>query len=1447
MPSWGQRQRSLLWSVILFGWASVAQAGTFTAYGPTDFQRTTGAPNQYQQSFHILDPSAPYTLQVYNGGLDGQLQRISSALIFLNGTSIFSTSDFNQKVTFLEKAVSGLAAANTLNVELRSNPSGTLTLQVFGEDFVPPEIQIIAPPDGFITNQPLGIMIVSFSDKTAGIKAGSLVIDLNGGGFFASIDQIVTDDLSSGELRITTVDLPDAFYTFNVAIEDRAGNIGEATSHFIFDATPPEVSAAVNPQPNADGWHSSDVTVTCEAADTLSGVVYVTKPITVVGEGAEQVVSCNATDAAGNSGVFDIVVNLDKTPPHIHATVSPSPNQAGWNNSDVTVTFDASDATSGISTSSPVTVTNETTGYLVAGVATDVAGNSATTSVTINIDKTAPVVIITSPISGTEFTEAEQIIQGTVSDANAITYLTCQGQTVPLSGNSFSCPVTLVEGDNTLSVSATDIAGNTGSSQTLVAFNPYSPPTVVIESPKPLQLFRAGPITVTGRVTPYAPDDPVMEVKVNGVVAQFAKNYFTAPGVSLHEGNNVITAVATDQSGDVGTGTVAVIQDSTPPTVWIELPTEGTALSERQVDVAGLINDIVSGTVNAEQASVTVNGKAALVQNRSFVVSNVPLKPGPNKLVAVATDRAGNQNQHEINVTVHDQVGQKILIVSGNNQTGTIGQPLTEPLVVRLVDPDGNPVPDRPVFFEVVRSNALINGAERKLTIKSDANGEALVHFTLGNRSGVGNNRVRATSAGFVGEALFCAGGRAAQARMVSVISGATQRGIVSQALRMPFVVVVTDESGNAVAGVPITFKVVAGGGNIEGAQEVVKVTDSDGQAAVVPVLGPDEGVSNNRVEARFEGQVTSPAVLSASGVKPGDPENTTVSGVVLDDTDLPIPNATVTILQSGQTTTTDEQGQFVIEDPPIGSVTLYVKAGTTTRGGLWPSFYFAVTTIPGVDNTYGMPMSIPQLDESSGQLVGGDEDVTLKMSGVEGVELTVFANSVTFKDGSKTGMLTITQVHSDKIPLAPSGGAYPLLTESIQPSGTHFDPPARVTIPNTMGLSPGSVVEFFSYDDGLRQFVPVSLSTVSEDGSVITTDPGGGLSETACWCYHQPPPPPPPPCVCNCDDGNACTADSCSETCGCIHTPVDCDDGGGGGCGPCTTTSDCPTNFICMYGQCIDFGTCATDGDCCPTACLDADANIAVEAQCTGGTCTPLFTGTSSLCAATCGNGTCDAAESTSTCPSDCPPPPVCGDGSCNGTEACDTCATDCGSCPPACGDGSCNGTESATTCPFDCLTDCGNGVCSTEETGICFLDCPGTMESCGDGLCSYFEDPGTCPIDCGGAVCGNGTCEISEVSTCTTDCGGFCTGNTTFVDCMEDNSTALIDCLQIQLVDPVAQAALIAAAEAACSALCLTGVGCVECLAGVATYQLVNLANRLACLGTFGIGVIACSIVCP
>src|SRR5260370_77853 len=117
------------------------------------------------------------------------------------------------------------------------------------------------------------------------------------------------------------------------------------------DKTPPVITGARTPAPNANGWNNTDATVTFTCSDSLSSLAPGSPPapVTVSSEGANQSVNGSCTDLAGNSASATVSgINIDKTPPVAIATASPTPNINGWNNSNVTVTVTATDALSGL-------------------------------------------------------------------------------------------------------------------------------------------------------------------------------------------------------------------------------------------------------------------------------------------------------------------------------------------------------------------------------------------------------------------------------------------------------------------------------------------------------------------------------------------------------------------------------------------------------------------------------------------------------------------------------------------------------------------------------------------------------------------------------------------------------------------------------------------------------------------------------------------------------------------------------------------------------------------------------------------------------------------------------------------------------------------------------------------------------------------------------------------
>jgi hypothetical protein len=385
-------------------------------------------------------------------------------------------------------------------------------------------------------------------------------------------------------------------------------------------------------------------------------------------------------------------------------------------------------------------------------------------------------------------------------------------------------------------------------------------------------------------------------------------------------------------------------------------------------------------------------------------------------------------------------------------------------------------------------------------------------------RSGAGGNEVQAYSVGYDGTAVFTATGTQGSSSLIVVDSGNAQISAVNQPLPKSFIAVVTDAGHNRLANVPVTFTVKKGGGSFDGNPSVTLNTDSDGRAAAILMLGGEEGNENNLVEANFPGNQGFPVSFTASGRVPQDPAQTQISGVVLDNSNIPIPGVTMRAVQTEALTAnaasvanatavqTDPEGQFSIQPAPVGHVKLMVDGSTAQRPGTYPTLEYDMVTTAGLNNTLGMPIYLLPLNEQNKLCVtetnGGG---TLTIPEAPGFSLTFGPSQVTFPGGSKSGCISVTVVHADKVPMVPGFGQQPRFIVTIQPVGAHFDPPAPITLPNVDGLKAGQVTEMYSFDHDIGSFVAIGTGTVSNDGMVIRSNPGVGVLKAGWHCGGNP------------------------------------------------------------------------------------------------------------------------------------------------------------------------------------------------------------------------------------------------------------------------------------------------------------------------------------------------------
>jgi hypothetical protein len=205
----------------------------------------------------------------------------------------------------------------------------------------------------------------------------------------------------------------------------------------------------------------------------------------------------------------------------------------------------------------------------------------------------------------------------------------------------------------------------------------------------------------------------------------------------------------------------------------------------------------------------------------------------------------------------------EITVVSGNGQTGTVGQPLGAPIVVAVTDPEDRPVEGIEVVF-VVPAGAEIAPND---TVVTGPDGTATVNYILGTAAGDQVVEARAKpvvpSPSLTTTFTALAMPQAAVALMLA--GGDAQQAEVSTALPESLAVRAVDQFGNGVAGVDVSWD--AGGGSVSAASVT---TGADGRSAVQRILGDTPGTYQTTAAA--SGLDGSPVSFTAIAVAAPSP-----------------------------------------------------------------------------------------------------------------------------------------------------------------------------------------------------------------------------------------------------------------------------------------------------------------------------------------------------------------------------------------------------------------------------------------------------------------------------------------------------------------------------------------------------------------------------------------------
>lgn len=344
--------------------------------------------------------------------------------------------------------------------------------------------------------------------------------------------------------------------TTSAQVSDRAGNTTTATSAPVsIDRTPPTTTLTGAP---ATEWTNGAVQLGLQAQDLRSGVDSTTFSVdggpaqsgTTIGltSDGDHTVTFASTDRAGNVEATQTVhVRIDTAAPTISHRFAPEDYVNGsWTNAaSVTVSFTCTDGESGVASCSGPSSVEDEGETTVLGEVRDGAGNTATDTATVRIDRTAPTV------SASTTTEANSA--GWYRTPVPVLF-TC----ADAASGVATCPTSVTLGEGAIQSAdgtATDVAGNS-------ATGSFGPVKIDLTAPElhadVTSGWHTGDVTVDWSCTD----------ELSGPAGQPDDDVVDGEGADLSS-----SAACTDAAGNAASTTISGIQiDRTPPATSVSVP-----------------------------------------------------------------------------------------------------------------------------------------------------------------------------------------------------------------------------------------------------------------------------------------------------------------------------------------------------------------------------------------------------------------------------------------------------------------------------------------------------------------------------------------------------------------------------------------------------------------------------------------------------------------------------------------------------------------------------------------------------------------------------------------------------------------------------------------------------------------------------------------------------------
>lgn len=261
-------------------------------------------------------------------------------------------------------------------------------------------------------------------------------------------------------------------------------------------------------------------------------------------------------------------------------------------------------------------------------------------------------------------------------------------------------------------------------------------------------------------------------------------------------------------------------------------PIEVRALAADQLGVHGVrvrFRSLSNGSVSDSVVTTDTDGYA-----RTTAVLGPAAGPQGFEATAAGLNAIG------FSASAERGAAARIEVLGGNSQTDTVGHTLRTPLIVRVTDLVGNPVPDQTVTWVVLAGGGTL---DRSASV-TNLSGITFADYALGPIKGT--NIVLATMTNPVVSVSFTLTAVPDRPASLTLTGGAGQSDTAAATL-LPFVVTMVDRFGNLLEGKTVAWSEVQGGGLL---QPATAVTGPDGRAASTYQLPTQAGAVNVVAEA---------------------------------------------------------------------------------------------------------------------------------------------------------------------------------------------------------------------------------------------------------------------------------------------------------------------------------------------------------------------------------------------------------------------------------------------------------------------------------------------------------------------------------------------------------------------------------------------------------------------